>query len=172
MPDNGPQFVSEEFAAFLRDNGVKHICCAPYHPSSNGAVERFIQTFKQSMKASENDGRSLSHRLANFLLSYRSTPRFTTIGSQCSLFLNQLIHTRLSLVYPDTKHEMDKQADQVSCHNQHAKARQFSIEQNVMVRNLRPGKKWIPGFIKKQLGTSTFLIEVKKAYFGNAILTA
>ena len=60
MSDNGPQFVAEEFS-FLRSNGIKHIRSAPYHPASNGAVERFIQTFKQSMKASVNDGRSLSH---------------------------------------------------------------------------------------------------------------
>jgi transposase InsO family protein len=66
--DNGLQFVSEEFATFLKKNGVKHICCAPYHPYLNGAVERFIQTFKQSMRASENDGRSLSYRLAIELL--------------------------------------------------------------------------------------------------------
>ena len=45
---------------------------------------------------------------------------------------------------------MNKQADQVSHHNQHAKARHFSIEQNVMVRNKRPGKKWVPGVIKKE----------------------
>ena len=55
---------------------------------------------------------------------------------------------------------MNKQADQVSHHNQHAKARHFSIEQNVMVRNLRPGKKWVPG-VKKQLGPLTFLVEVE-----------
>ena len=70
VSDNGPQFISEEFQTFLKGNGVKHIRSAPYHPSSNGAVERFIQTFKQSMKASLHDGRSLSHRLANFLLAY------------------------------------------------------------------------------------------------------
>ena len=57
---------------------------------------------------------------------------------------------------------MNKQADQVSHHNQHAKARHFSIEQNVMVRNKRPGKKWAPGVIKKQLGPLTFLVEVEK----------
>jgi hypothetical protein len=60
-----------------------------------------------------------------------------------------------------SKHVMNKQADQVSHHNQHAKARHFSIEQNVMVRNLRPGKKWVPGVIKKQLGPLTFLVEVE-----------
>jgi hypothetical protein len=55
------------------------------------------------------------------------------------------------------EHVMNKQADQVSHHNQHAKARHFSIEQNVMVRNKRPGKKWAPGVIKKQLGPLTLL---------------
>ena len=31
-----------------------------------------------------------------------------------------------------------------------------------MVRNLRPGTKWVPGVIKKQLGPLTFLVEVEK----------
>ena len=57
----------------MRKNDIKHIRCAPYHPSSNGAVERFVQTFKHAMKAGE-DGRTLEHRLSSFLLSYRSTP--------------------------------------------------------------------------------------------------
>ena len=85
VSDNGPQFTADEFAIFLIQNGIKHIRCAPYHPASNGAVERFIQTFKQSMKASDNDGRSVSHRLANFLLSYRATPHATTNHSPSSL---------------------------------------------------------------------------------------
>ena len=51
VSDNGPQFVSEEFRSFLKRNGVKHIRCAPYHPSSNGAAERFVQTFKRAMQA-------------------------------------------------------------------------------------------------------------------------
>ena len=47
--DNGPQFLSTEFTEFLTKNGVKHIQSAPYHPSSNGAVECFIQTLKKSI---------------------------------------------------------------------------------------------------------------------------
>ena len=46
VSDNGPQFTSDEFAQFLKLNGVKHIRSAPYHPASNGQVERFIQTLK------------------------------------------------------------------------------------------------------------------------------
>ncbi|RXN16207.1 putative protein K02A2.6-like protein [Labeo rohita] len=40
VSDNGPQFVSQEFANFLKANHVKHIRSAPYHPAMNGQAER------------------------------------------------------------------------------------------------------------------------------------
>ena len=43
VSDNGSQFTSEELADFVKSNGIKHIRTAPYHPSSNGAVERLVQ---------------------------------------------------------------------------------------------------------------------------------
>ena len=50
VSDNGFNFVSSEFKSFLQKNGIKHIASAPYHPSTNGLVERAVQTFKQGMK--------------------------------------------------------------------------------------------------------------------------
>ena len=32
----------------MKSNGI--ISSAPYHPASNGAVERLVQTFKKAMK--------------------------------------------------------------------------------------------------------------------------
>lgn len=104
VSDNGPQFASSEFAQFLKANGVKHIRCAPYHPSSNGLAERFVKTFKQAMKTGEHHGTPLKHRLANFLLSYQTTPHATTKHSKfivSSLFLNCEIQTRLDLLKPN-----------------------------------------------------------------------
>ena len=46
ISDNGPQFITEDFAVLMKSNGVKHLCCSPYHPASNGAVEGFVRTFK------------------------------------------------------------------------------------------------------------------------------
>ena len=60
VTDNGPQFMSEEFATFAKFNGIKHIKSAPYHFSTNEAIERLVQTFKKAMKASEHDGQTHS----------------------------------------------------------------------------------------------------------------
>ncbi len=51
VSDNGPQFTSAEFAQFMKANCIKHIRCAPYHPSSNGCAERFVQTFKRAISS-------------------------------------------------------------------------------------------------------------------------
>ena len=83
VSDNGPQFVSDEFATFVKINGIKHIQCAPYHPSSNGAAERFVQTFKKAMKANRDSPLSFSHRLSNFLFTYRFSPHATTNEPPC-----------------------------------------------------------------------------------------
>ena len=39
VSDNGPQFMSDEFKGFCKSNGIHHITSAPYHPSTNGAIE-------------------------------------------------------------------------------------------------------------------------------------
>ena len=103
VSDNGPQFTAEEFEAFIKANGIKHIRSAPYHPSTNGLAERFVQTFKRAMKAGEKDGLSLTTRLSQLLLCYRSTPHATTNVSPSELFLQRKIRTRFDLLKPDLK---------------------------------------------------------------------
>ncbi|CAG2213160.1 unnamed protein product [Mytilus edulis] len=66
VSDNGPQFVSAEFQTFTKMNGITHIKSAPYHPATNGLAERFVQTFKQSLKAMRGENADLNKKLANF----------------------------------------------------------------------------------------------------------
>ena len=39
VSDNGPHFTSDDFSQFMTANGIKHIRCAPYHPSSIDLAE-------------------------------------------------------------------------------------------------------------------------------------
>ena len=113
----------------MKQSKVKHVRCAPYHPSSNGLVERFNQTLKQTLRASEKDGRSLAHRLCDFLLIYRSTPHATTHRTPASLMFNRELRTRFSLIHPDVAANAHaNQEKQITQHDQHTKARNFSIQ--------------------------------------------
>ena len=119
VSDNGPQFTSEQFVKFIQSNKIRHIRCSPYHPSSNGFVERFVRSFKEAMKASRNDGLSLRHSLANFLLCYCSMPQATTGQPPSSLFLGRSLRTTFDLLCPDIESKVvQKQAAQrLSSHN-------------------------------------------------------
>ena len=161
VSDNGPQFTSSEFSQFLRDNCIKHILSAPYHPASNGLAERFVQTLKHALKAGEREGKTLHHRLAEFLFEYRSTPHATTNAPPSELFLKRRLRTRFDLMRPSTKEYVSsKQAEQKLHHDKQVKSRSLIPGALVMVRNFSGSNKWIPGIIIKKLGPVTYHVEV------------
>ena len=98
----------------------------------------FYQTLKQSLRTSEEDGRSLSHRLCDFLLTYRAIPHATTNHTPASLMLNRELRTRFSLLQPDVSADVHEK--QMVQHDQYAKARRFQEGQNVMVCDFHPSK--------------------------------
>ncbi|XP_056144392.1 uncharacterized protein K02A2.6-like [Lampris incognitus] len=92
VSDNGPQFCSEEFATFLKANGVKHVRSAPYHPAMNGLAERFVQTFKHALKSSRGAA-PVQLRLDTFLLTYRNTLHAMTKEPPAMLFTRRMLCT-------------------------------------------------------------------------------
>ena len=50
VSDNATCFRSEEFGSFMRNNGIRHITSAPFHPATNGLAERNSQTVKTASK--------------------------------------------------------------------------------------------------------------------------
>ena len=46
LSDNGPGFTSKVLAKYLDVHGIKHIFGAPYHPQTQGKIERFHRSIK------------------------------------------------------------------------------------------------------------------------------
>ena len=46
LSDNGASYIAGDLAAWLEDNGMEHVRGAPYHPQTQGKIERWHQTLK------------------------------------------------------------------------------------------------------------------------------
>jgi RNA-directed DNA polymerase len=49
LTDNGPGFLSRALEEFLKVRTMKHIVASPYHPQTNGKLERYHRTAKANI---------------------------------------------------------------------------------------------------------------------------
>ena len=49
LSDNGPCYISGELATYLKDNGVTHTRGRPYHPQTQGKIERWHRSLKNQI---------------------------------------------------------------------------------------------------------------------------
>lgn len=157
VSDNGPQLVSEEMEAFLKMNGIQHIKSAPYHPSTNGLAERFVQTLKHSLKASVSQG-SLHQRLHSFLLTYRNTPHSTTKASPAELLLKRALRTQLDCIRPPSRGQIVQSSQQEQSRRRSGTPRSFHIGDPVLARNYLRGPKWVPAVIVAITGPLSYQV--------------
>ena len=158
VSDNGTAFTSVEFETFMKRNGIRHVRCAPYHPSSNGLAERAVQTFKEAMKKTKGD---IDVRIARFLFQYRITPHATTGQSPAFLLLRRQPRSALDLMVPDVGSRVRKsQERQKVNHDQGVKVRLFSVGDAVFVKNFSGSPKWIPGRVIANRGPLSLVIQL------------
>ncbi|KAK3085126.1 hypothetical protein FSP39_024809 [Pinctada imbricata] len=151
VSDNGPQFTSAEFGQFMKNNAIRHYKSAPYHPATNGLAERFVQTFKRSIRSMKHDSMSLNKKIANFLLQYRNTPHTTTNESPAKLFVGRQLRSRLDLIRPNIQGKVDRAKMNSAFRKKGKPAPSFKPGDHVIVRDYR-GNKWINGTIESLLG--------------------
>ena len=168
VTDNAPTFTSEEFQSWCKERGITHLTGAPYHPATNGAAERLVQTFKQAMKKSSLPPK---RALQEFLMQYRRTP--TSCGSSPSeLLMSRQIRTRIDTLLPSPAHiAQGKQTKEAS----RSETSPDSAGIRKMTRRYKAGdpvyalyygprrdghSRWVPAVIKKALGTRCFNVKV------------
>ena len=152
VSDNGPQFTSVEFKLFCKDNNIRHLYSAPYHPSSNGLAERGVQTVKMMLK--KNSGGSLQSRLNRSLFAYRSTPNASG-KTPAEIMFGRQTRTKLTSLRP-----MD---NDVKMKGATTSDRQLSVGQNVLFRMYKDNKSyWYPGKIVQKFGNVMYTIQDSK----------
>lgn len=79
VSDNGPAFISETFVQMAKLLEIKHIKTTPYHPQSNGGIERYHRTLGQYVRAYAQKQTDNWHKfISYFTFSYNSTVHTTT----------------------------------------------------------------------------------------------
>lgn len=158
VSDNGTNFVSEEFAKFLKESGVKyHKKTAPYHPATNGQAERNVQTVKDALKTMDTTRSSLQQNINVFLRQYRKAPHATTGQPPAVLFLGRNLRTSLDLIKPEDVTTKISEKQRASFN---PTFRMFSSGQSVKFLSGNPRMdKWIPGTIVTRLGDLHYEID-------------
>jgi len=98
VSDNGPQFVATIFSEFMRQNGIKHLRSAPYHPATNGQAEAFVKMLKRALR--RGGSASMQTVVDVFLLHYRNAVHLTTGEAPAMRLYGRVLRSRLDLLRP------------------------------------------------------------------------
>lgn len=148
VTDNQTTFTSSEFQQFCANFGIKHILTPSYHPQSNGQVERYVQTTKQSLRKLMETGKNINQELCNFLFQFRSTPTAAGV-SPAELFLRRKLRTKLDIMNPLKAYTPG--STEVS-------EKYFKEGQPVWVKDGR-NPTWKKGCIRHSCGRNTYILE-------------
>ena len=167
VTDNSSSLLSSEFQSWCQGRGIVHLTGAPYHPATNGAAERLVQTFKQALTKSPLPPRSA---LQEFLMLYRRTP--LNLGYSPSELLNgRQIRAKIDVLLPSpahiaqgkqakeaTKSQMTKDGDQVE-----KVATIFKVGTPCYALYFGPRRdkdpKWVPAIVTKVFGSRSVQCE-------------
>ena len=168
VTDNATTFMSQEFQAWCKQRGIVHLTGAPYHPATNGAAERLIQSFKQALRKSSLPPKEA---LQEFLMQYRRIP-FASGLSPSELLNGRKIRTKIDTLVPSIPHLLQgRQSRQASKHSNAEDSEVVSkVEHNYSLgdpcyalyfgprRDRDP--RWVPAIVTKVHGTRSVNVRV------------
>jgi hypothetical protein len=73
--DQGTEFLSNITQAFVKDYGIKHVKASPFHPQTQGMIERYHRSMKNMIRALvEEQDKDWDELLPFVMFSYRECP--------------------------------------------------------------------------------------------------
>ena len=168
VTDNATTFMSQEFQAWCKQRGIVHLTGAPYHPATNGAAERLIQSFKQALRKSSLPPKEA---LQEFLMQYRRIP-FASGLSPSELLNGRRIRTKIDTLVPSIPHLLQgRQSRQASKHSNPEDSEvvskvehHYSLGDPCYALYLGPRRdrdpRWVPAIVTKVHGTRSVNVRV------------
>lgn len=173
--DNGPPFSSYQFNQWGAGKGINIVKSPPYHPQSNGAAERGVQTIKAILKkfvlSPDIKDYTLEHMLRKLLSKYNNTPSTVTTKSPNEILFTYTPRTLLNAA--------NSKINAKSSESVEKKKVQFNLKKNVVhIWNkneifFKKGEKvyyknhhkeylkWLPGVVHQRVSKYLYLVNVR-----------
>src|SRR5437868_1075523 len=111
LSDNGKNFISETVRILCEKFLIKHIFSSPYHPQTNGMVERLNRTLCSSLAKVKEKDEDWDIHIPTILFAYR-TKRHTTTGyTPFQLVYGRQAILPIETTSPIEPNEADKEID-------------------------------------------------------------
>lgn len=82
VSDRGPGLIAEDFENYLEGIGVNHILASPYHPQTNGKIERYHKSMKSVVKLQVYDcPNALKAEIGKYISDYNKTRYHESLGN-------------------------------------------------------------------------------------------